>query len=78
MDATSKLWAIEEIKQLKSRYFRTMDTRDWKGMAQVFARDIIFEFPEGGKVTKGRDAVSATRAARIASSTVPIGVADRL
>jgi uncharacterized protein (TIGR02246 family) len=57
MDAVAKLLAQEEIRQLKSRYFRTMDTRDWKGMSQVFTSDIVFEFPEGDKVTKGRDAV---------------------
>jgi uncharacterized protein (TIGR02246 family) len=57
MDAVAKLLAQEEIRQLKSRYFRTMDTRDWKGMSQVFTSDIVFEFPEGDKVTRGREAV---------------------
>jgi hypothetical protein len=31
---------IEAIKQLKARYFRLMDTKDWDGMAQVFAPDV--------------------------------------
>jgi len=31
---------IEAIKQLKARYFRTMDTKDWKAMRQVFTDDL--------------------------------------
>ena len=27
---------VEAIKRLKARYFRTMDTKDWDGMRQVF------------------------------------------
>ena len=31
---------IEAIKQLKARYFRTMDTKDWDGFADVFAPNL--------------------------------------
>jgi hypothetical protein len=31
--------AIEEIKRLKARYFRCMDTKDWGGYLAVFAPD---------------------------------------
>ena len=31
---------IEAIKQLKARYCRTMDTKDWPGMRQVFTDDV--------------------------------------
>jgi hypothetical protein len=34
---------IEAIKQLKARYFRTMDTKDWAGFRQVFADDLIMD-----------------------------------
>lgn len=34
-----RLIAIEEIKQLKARYFRSMDTKDWAGLTGVFAPD---------------------------------------
>lgn len=34
-----RLTAIEEIKQLKARYFRSMDTKDWDGLTAVFAPD---------------------------------------
>jgi hypothetical protein len=34
-----RLIAIEEIKQLKARYFRCMDTKDWPGLQAVFSPD---------------------------------------
>jgi SnoaL-like domain len=43
MDATEQLLAIEEIKQLKARYFRCMDTKDWDGYASVFAPDAVLD-----------------------------------
>jgi hypothetical protein len=33
---------IEAIKQPKARYFRTMDTKDWGGIRQVLADDVVF------------------------------------
>ena len=43
MDAAEQLLAIEEIKQLKARYFRCMDTKDWDGFAAVFAPDAVLD-----------------------------------
>jgi ketosteroid isomerase-like protein len=43
MDAAAKLLAIEEIKQLKSRYFRLMDTKDWAGLRSIFCDDAVFD-----------------------------------
>ena len=74
MDAVERLMAIEEIKQLKSRYFRCVDTHDWAGLAQIFCRDAVFDCSVGlqhlplgggapvgpeGPVTVGRDAIVA-------------------
>jgi hypothetical protein len=43
---------IEDIKQLKARYFRMMDTKDWDGLAQVFTEDVEIDVTgEGGGVT---------------------------
>ena len=44
MDLIEKLAAIEEIKALKARYFRTMDSKDWAGYEAVFAPDLIADF----------------------------------
>jgi hypothetical protein len=48
---------IEAIKRLKARYFRTMDTKDWDAMSEVFAADLEGDFTEdaGGRVIHGRD-----------------------
>ena len=49
MTESERLVAIEEIKQLKARYFRCMDTKDWAGFEQVFAPDATVDFtPPGG------------------------------
>jgi hypothetical protein len=42
MDDVRRLLAMEEIKQLKARYYRCMDTKDWQGLAKVFAPDATF------------------------------------
>ncbi|MDG2005090.1 MAG: nuclear transport factor 2 family protein [Novosphingobium sp.] len=73
MERIDELYAIEQIKQLKARYFRMMDTRDWSGMAQVFCTDAKFDCSEGflstplggepegtvGPLTHGREAIMA-------------------
>ena len=43
MDPATRLLAIEEIKQLKGRYFRFMDTKDWEGLRTIFCDDAIFD-----------------------------------
>jgi uncharacterized protein (TIGR02246 family) len=44
---------IEEIKKLKARYFRTMDTKDWEAMASVFTDDVVIDMTgEGAGVTR--------------------------
>jgi hypothetical protein len=45
---------IEAIKQLKARYFRMMDTKDWDGFAAVFTADVEIDVSgDGGGVTHG-------------------------
>jgi uncharacterized protein (TIGR02246 family) len=52
-----RLLDIEAIKQLKARYFRTLDQKDWTGFGQVFARDAVLELTEVDMVINGRDAI---------------------
>ncbi len=48
---------IESIKQLKARYFRMMDTKNWDGFAAVFAPDVVIDTSEDGTpVTTGVEA----------------------
>lgn len=54
VDPVERLLAIEAIKQLKARYFRCMDTKDWDGFAAVFAPDAVMDVTdEMGDTTKG-------------------------
>jgi uncharacterized protein (TIGR02246 family) len=47
---------VEAIKQLKARYFRTMDTKDWAAMRQVFTDDVEIDTTDsGGDVQTGAD-----------------------
>jgi SnoaL-like domain len=47
---------IEAIKQLKARYCRTMDTKDWVAMREVFADDVVIDTSgSGGGVVSGAD-----------------------
>jgi uncharacterized protein (TIGR02246 family) len=47
---------VEAIKALKARYFRTMDTKDWAAMRQVFADDVVMDTSgSGGGVVTGAD-----------------------
>jgi uncharacterized protein (TIGR02246 family) len=48
---------LEAIKQLKARYFRSMDTKDWAGMREVFTDDAIIDTTaSGGSRIAGADA----------------------
>ena len=69
MNVLEKLEAIEDIRQLKSRYFRFVDTKDWDGLSTIFCEDAIFDArcarrpepdPESaGSLYEGMDAVLA-------------------
>jgi uncharacterized protein (TIGR02246 family) len=51
---------LEAIKQLKARYCRTMDTKDWAAMRQVFTDDVEMDTTaSGGGVVTGADAFMA-------------------
>jgi hypothetical protein len=45
-----RLGAIEDIKRLKARYFRCVDTKDWVGLATVFTPDVSFDRTTGWTV----------------------------
>lgn len=53
MDTAAKLEAIEQIKNLKARYFFNMDTKNWDQFAQVFAEDCVMDM--SGEAPPGVD-----------------------
>ncbi len=66
MDLAERLLAIEEIKQLKARYFRAVDTKDAALLAEIFCHDAEFNMggganlkptPEQVKIVTGADAI---------------------
>jgi hypothetical protein len=54
-----RLVDIEAIKQLKARYFRSIDRKDWDAFGQVLTRNAALEVPEVDSTTHGRDAIVA-------------------
>jgi hypothetical protein len=48
---------LDQIHQLKARYFRLMDTKDWKGLQEVFTPDVRIDTTvDSGTVIDGVDA----------------------
>jgi len=56
-EAVSQLRDIEEIKRLKARYFRSVDTKDVATFRDLFTEDATFEAL--GRVRRGRDEIVA-------------------
>lgn len=48
MKDIDRLLAIEEIKCLKHKYFRTLDTNDWESLAECMTEDCVARY-DGGK-----------------------------
>lgn len=52
----AELVEIESIKQLKARYCRLLDTKDWSAWRAIFTDDFLSDTSEaGGKVIEGAD-----------------------
>ena len=52
----ARLWDIEQIKQLKARYFRFIDTKDWEAFADLFTPDCVHYLPqEAPKASVGNE-----------------------
>jgi uncharacterized protein (TIGR02246 family) len=52
-----RLVAIEAIHQLKARYFRGIDTKDWDLWGDVFTEDATLTIADIGMDMAGRDAI---------------------
>lgn len=64
---TQRLEDIEEIKQLKTRCCRFIDTKDWDGYGELLAED--FRLTSDGGVHEGREQVLAYVSTSLASAT---------
>jgi uncharacterized protein (TIGR02246 family) len=45
-ERVDRLEAIEEIRALKAKYCRCVDTKDWEGFATIFTEDLVIDFGE--------------------------------
>jgi hypothetical protein len=55
-DDTTTLLELESIKQLKARYCRLLDSKDWAAWRGIFTDDFVSDTSEaGGKVIEGAD-----------------------
>jgi uncharacterized protein (TIGR02246 family) len=59
MSDANTLLQIEAIKKLKARYFRCIDTKDWNGMREVYARDAVMNDEESRSLWHGREEIVA-------------------
>lgn len=61
MNDVEKLLALEEIRTLKARYWRFMDTKDWDALRGVFSDDAAIDMTaaneSAGKAAGGAQAV---------------------
>jgi hypothetical protein len=64
-----RLADIEAIKQLKARYFRSLDRKEWEAFGDVFTRDAILEVPEVEMTVRGRDEIVASVSGALTGST---------
>jgi hypothetical protein len=62
MTGTEELLARAQIAEVKARYCRFLDTRDWSGFAALFTDDAVLDVREdtGADPFIGRDALLAT------------------
>jgi hypothetical protein len=72
MDDATALLEIEAIKQLKARYCRYLDTKDWAAWRDLFSDDFLSDTSSaGGKVIRGADEfVAFTRKGLRSQATV--------
>ena len=56
-----ELIAIEEIRSLKARYFRYMDSKGWEAFADLFTADATMDVSgeAGGAVIQGRNEIAS-------------------
>lgn len=59
MDRLDRLEAIEDIRSLKARYFRLMDTKRWDELRGVFTADLKVLTPEGAVYAEGGETYAA-------------------
>ena len=68
MDRIARLEAIEEIRNLKARYFRHIDCKLWDELPSVFTADMKVVTPDGRVWIEGGDKYAASLQQGLASA----------
>ncbi len=71
MTEQAELIAFYELTQAKATYCRTLDTKDWNGLAALMIADVEFGMSDGDsepQMTVGRDEVLALLKSLVAGS----------
>lgn len=63
-ERADELWQIERIRQLKARYFRAVDSKDWDLLESVFTADAVLEV--AGNRRDGREEILRVMRTRLA------------
>jgi hypothetical protein len=64
MDLAEELRAIDAVRQLKARYFRFLDGKDWDGFATIFCRKASFDLLASATVDPGDGSSEAAETAQ--------------
>ncbi|MET0544748.1 MAG: nuclear transport factor 2 family protein [Caulobacterales bacterium] len=51
MNLAEKLWAIEEIKKVKAKYYRLMDSKKFEEMDAIFTKEAILDVRQSTDIT---------------------------
>ncbi len=69
-DIESERRAIEAIHQLKYRYFRFLDTKEWEAMGELFVEDATSSYGDGKYSYRGRDEIMKFLTDSLARDTI--------
>jgi ketosteroid isomerase-like protein len=75
MDPAQALWEMEQVKQVKARYFRFLDAKDWDAFAGLFTEDCVHHLPDGASkaAVSNADYLAGVRRQLSAAVTTHIG-----
>lgn len=73
LDPVEALLAIEDIRQLKSRYFQAVDGKDWDAIVEIFTEDALIDFTGEARHHIGHHGVVEAEASASESSPVTGG-----
>ena len=62
-ERVDELWDLEQLRQLKARYFRAVDAKDWELLESVFTPDAVLEV--AGNRREGRDEILGVMRTRL-------------